>query len=111
VSAATRVDLLLRVDVLGLVEVSLHGLDVCLLLLLHDGSTLTWLHHGQDLGEALAIARNPFRRLSEWQSLPHVVINRLAEQVDDALLATGAVGGADILLGEHGALLLRTLVL
>ena len=58
VSALARVDLLLRVDVLGLVEVSVHVLDVDRIapsIGLHHGGALRWLHHGQNLGETLTI--------------------------------------------------------
>ena len=62
VSALARVDLLLGVDVLGLVEVSMHVLNVVLLanriapsIGLHHGGALRWLHHGQNLGETLTI--------------------------------------------------------
>ena len=40
-----------------------------------------------------------------------MVVDRLGEQVDDALLAASAVDGTDVLLGEHGAVFLRLLVL
>ena len=40
-----------------------------------------------------------------------MVIDRLAKKVDDALVTTGAVGWAYILLREHGIVLLGVLVL
>ena len=58
VSALARVDLLLGVDVLGLVEVSVHVLYVDRIassIGLHHGGALRWLHHGQNLGETLTI--------------------------------------------------------
>ena len=40
-----------------------------------------------------------------------MVVDGLSEQVYDSLLTAGAVDGADVLLGEHGAVFLRLLVL
>ena len=40
-----------------------------------------------------------------------MVVDGLGEEVDDALIAAGAVDGTDVLLGEHGAVFLRLLVL
>ena len=40
-----------------------------------------------------------------------MVVDGLGEEVDDALLAASAVDGTDVLLGEHGAVFLRLLVL
>ena len=56
--SASRVNLLLRVDMLGLVEGSLHlvAVDgVAIVVSVHDGGGLGWLHHRQDLGETLTI--------------------------------------------------------
>ena len=61
VGALAWVDLLLGVDVLGLVEVSMHVLDVVLGNRIatgigcHHGGALRWLHHGQNLGETLTV--------------------------------------------------------
>ena len=40
-----------------------------------------------------------------------MVVDGLSKEVNDALLAAGAIDGADILLGEHGTIFLRALVL
>lgn len=78
---------------------------------MHNCSTLRWLHHREDLRETLSIARNSLTWLPERQSLPNMVVDGLAEQIDYALFAACAVGGTDILLREHGALFFRSLVL
>ena len=51
VGALAWVDLLLGVDLLGLVEVSVHLMDVgvALSISLHHSGAFRWLHHGQDL--------------------------------------------------------------
>ena len=50
--SASRVNLLLGIDMLGLVEGSLHivAVDrVAIMVSVHDGGGLGWLHHRQDL--------------------------------------------------------------
>lgn len=113
-----RVDFLLSEGrrLMSRVKVTLHG---CLsvsaegttMLLLDDLSALARPHHSEDLGEALAIARNSLRWLSEGETLPDVVVDRLSEKVDDALVTTSAVDGTDVLLGEHTGLLVGLLAL
>lgn len=52
---AARVDLLLRIVNLRIVEVTVRAPLNVLFLLLHDSGTLRRLHHGQDLGETLSV--------------------------------------------------------
>ena len=40
-----------------------------------------------------------------------MVINWLTEEIDNILFAACTIGGADVLLGEHGTFLIRALVL
>ena len=40
-----------------------------------------------------------------------MVVHRLGQQVSDVLFTASAVDGPDVLLGEHGAFLVRLLVL
>lgn len=77
----------------------------------HLACTVTWTHHGEDLGEALTVPGNSLRGLSEWQSLPSVVVSCLAVKVYDSFLTWGTVRRADILLGEHRIVFTRLLVL
>lgn len=92
------------IGLLSLVEVIMHY--VTGRFVMHNLSALAWLHHGQDFGEALAVARNSLWRLSEGQAFPNVIINWLGQQIDHILLATCAVYGTDIFFSEHGRLLL-----
>ena len=59
----------------------------------------------------MTYARNTLRRLSEGEAFPDVVVNWLAKQIDDVLVATGTVGGTNVLLGEHSGLLIRLITL
>ena len=56
-------------------------------------------------------ARNSLRWLSEGETLPDVVVDRLSEKIDDSLVTTSAVDGTNVLLGEHARLLVGLLAL
>ena len=97
--STSRVDLLLRVlVVLGLVEVTVHGLDVvavvalCLGIILHDGGALTWLHHRQDLRETLTvlIIDNKTNVISKFNLTNKIMESKLTR----AILSDGSLNGS-----------------
>ena len=75
---------------------------LCLIRKIKYNQTLSW---------HLTYARNSLTRLPEWKSLPNMIVNGLAEKVDNTFFATGAVDRPNVLLGEHGTLLLWLLIL
>ena len=64
-----------------------------------------------DADWVVTYACNPFRWLTEGQPLPDMVVRRRTDQVNNVLIAAGAVRGAHILLAEHRVVLLLLLLL
>ena len=54
---------------------------------------------------------NPLGWFPERQSFPHMVINRLGQQIRNVFLTAGAVDRADVLFGEHARFFVWTVLL